>query len=442
MFFFSKLFKRQSKASSAAVLNISGQNLASWSDERYDIYSKEGYLYNVIAHACIDKICKSVASVPWKLFEKKYDGSRVEIETKLIKRPNPSEGLPFLILKTMAYLIISGTSFIERVAPSTGANKGIPLELYTHRPDRFKINLSEQTGQIANYEYNIGGNIKRWEVDPITLQSDILQLKLFNPLDDLWGIGLMRAAAREIDTSNEAITWNKSLLEKQGRPGLIFFMKEILGDKEFKKFEKSIIEKFSGGRNTGKTLIVEGEGDVKPYGWSPTDMDFIKGHIEVVRRICNGFEVPPQLLGIPDASKFSNYKEARLAFWEDTILYYLTYLRGEFNNWLFKKDDRKFFDYILDDISALTPRRDLLWDRANASSFISINEKREMVGKDSWGTDGDVILIPAGMIPLGMEEDLTKEIDKEKTDKQIKEIIEQGYTKTEALELLGLSIPD
>jgi len=55
--------------------------------------------------------------------------------------------------------------------------------------------------------------------------------------------------------------------------------------------------------------------DVKPYSWSPKDIDFIEGGRETARRICIGLGVPPMLIGIPGDNTYSNYKEARAAFW-------------------------------------------------------------------------------------------------------------------------------
>ena len=52
------------------------------------------------------------------------------------------------------------------------------------------------------------------------------------------------------------------------------------------------------------------------------------------RDIALAFGVPPQMLGIPGDSTYSNYKEARNAFWEETILPLLTQLLSSLNNWI------------------------------------------------------------------------------------------------------------
>jgi hypothetical protein len=85
---------------------------------------------------------------------------------------------------------------------------------------------------------------------------------------------------------------------------------------------------------------------------------------------------------------------------EDTVLNYVRRYNEEFNWWLFAEGDQHVLVPDLDEIAALSPRRKELWDRANGSTFITENEKREMVGYDTVGEEGDVILVPASMVPL------------------------------------------
>lgn len=561
-------FKRSGKVGKSKVDKIlvrTGTGSAQWTDKDYKKYADETYLKNVIAFRCIKEIAENAASVPWGLFtiDSKGDrGKRVHDHPLMdvIRRPNPKEGFPFLIAKATAFLLMAGNSYMERISPSTGPNKGIPRELYVQRPDRMTIEVNDKTGQISKYIYTVGGESVDWGVDPITMQSDILHLKAFHPTDDWYGAAITESVAREIDTSNEQTEWNKKLLENEGRPGMIVTIVGNLSDEEFERMEVALTEKYGGASKAGKNLILEGERGTKaePYGWSPTDMDFIEGGRELARRISWGYGVPPQLIGIPGDSTYclpantriaaergsiniidvqigdkvwsineknelelksvirsgktgrkqlikirtknrtliasgnhpvlirkekkeegrlsywfeyipmkdvecgdivvslenlpeifdgvpgfkkeaidycrysrvmeitymseedvydievegnhnffaegicvhnSNYQEARLAFYEDTIFYILAYLLSEANNWVFPKRSRLMFDYIIDDIPALAPRRERLWKRAQESNFLTINEKRELVRKDPI-PGGDVVLVPSHMITL------------------------------------------
>ncbi len=406
--------KFSSKASrTASVIMSSGGSGVIWAPRNYDNFAKEAYLKNIISFRCIDLISKSVSSVPWKLYKVQKNGEKKE-DTKhpineLLKRPNPQESWNFLILKTIAYLAMSGNTFLERVAPQTGPNKGIPKELHCLRPSYIKIVANPSTGRLVRYEFDTGnGNAVIFKVDQITEQSDILQMKFFHPTEDWWGAAITESAAREIDTSNEATTWNKKLLENEARPGMIFTYAGQLTDSQFDRLERQLLSNHTGSENAGKNLIVEGTGDsgkstVTPYGFSPQEMDFIEGGRELARKISYAYGVPPQLIGIPGDSTYSNYKEARLAFWEDTVFFYLNLLKGELNNWLFTDEESLELCYVLDDIPALQMKRDMLWERANTASFLTENEKRAIVNYDPI-EGGDVLLVPANMLPLAGED--------------------------------------
>jgi phage portal protein BeeE len=208
------------------------------------------------------------------------------------------------------------------------------------------------------------------------------------------------------------------------------------------ELEKYLQNEKSGPKNAGKNLIIQGESGTKaePYGFSLNDLDFVEGGRETARRIALAYGVPPQLIGIPGDSTYANYREARAALWEDTILYYLNYFKSELNNWMFGKDSDEFIDYNLENIPALAYKRDKLWERAQKSDFLMINEKREMVGLESAGAEGDVILVQASMVPLQMAgespEDLEgkEEIEEEKLAKELRK---QGYTDDEINSMLG-----
>lgn len=378
------------------------------SDKNYEQYSEETYLKNIICYRCIEEIARSAASPSWNLYRIVGAGNDVQIDDHpvldLLKRPNPSESWNFLILKAIGYLCLAGNSFIERVMLKT-VQEEFPKELYILRPDKIKIHLNKNTGRLKHYEYRSGGGSGViYEIDPITLQSDLLHLKLFHPINDFWGAGPVEPSARTIDSSNEASDWNLSLLRNQGRPGMVFTLVGDISDDEFTRFERSLNEKFSGAENVGKNLLLTGENGTKaePYSFSPHEMEFIEGNRELARGIALAWGVPPMLLGIPGDNTYSNYKEARLAFWEGTVTFYLNLLRGELNNWLFTNEQRLKIDYITDDIPALEPRQESKWDRAEKAEFLSINEKRKLVGYETWGEAGDVILVDASKIPLAL----------------------------------------
>ena len=78
----------------------------------------------------------------------------------------------------------------------------------------------------------------------------------------------------------------------------------------------------------------------------------------------------------------------------DSILEYL-------NGWLVPQYGEDLtLSYDEDSIRALEPRRQIMFDRAAKAAWLKINEKRIMTGFGEIGPEGDVILVPTGVIPL------------------------------------------
>lgn len=439
-------FTKASRATSL-ITATSGRH-AKWSEHDYEKFAKETYLKNVIAYRCIVEISQSVGAVPWGAFKELSNGQRElypdHYTADLLKRANPNESFGYLMSKVAAYHVMAGNSFIEKITPKTGPNTKIPQELYSLRPDRMSILPGVGNKLVAGYEYTVNGQSQTWYNNVLTGRGNILHLKSFHPTNDWYGASVTEAAAREIDTSNEMVEWNKKLLENEARPGLVLTVIGGLSDKSFERLEKQLKEDHSGAQNAGNNLILEGNQGTKaePYGWSPGDLDYIEGGREIARRICHAYRVPPQVIGIPGESKYKNYEEARLHFWEDTICSYLNFYRNELNAWLIEdeRDKDVFIDYVLDDIPALVPRREIPWKRAQESDFLTINEKRELVGMEA--TDGgDVVLVPASMIPLDLagqeiENEVMSDEGEDEEDDVRKKLRKEGYTEEEIDEMM------
>lgn len=433
---------RGKESATARLAVTTGHGKEKWTDRRYETFAREGYMKNVIAFRCIFEIATSVSSVDWDVFEKLSDGKMELFEdhwlTSIVgkrERASPEHSFSAMLMRSVAFLVMSGDTFMERVTPQTGPNIGVVKEMYTHRPDRMKFLL--KGGLVVGYAFTFtGGAQAEWSVDPITKQSDILHMKLFHPIEDFQGLSLIEPTARQIDTSNEAISWNKSLLENQGRPGLMITIVGNLSDTQFDELDRQLEDR-SGGSGAGKHLIIEGERgtQAKPYNWNPAEMDWLEGNRETSRNICFGMGVPPMLLGIPGDNTYSNQREARQGFWDTTVLYYLNFYRGEFNNWLLSKEPTVYLNYNLDNIPAMEYRREKKWERAENADFLSINEKRDLAGYETWGETGDVILVDASKIPLGTE--MTEEVVEGETEEEVKKrLLLEGYSQEDIDELL------
>ncbi len=373
------------------LLTVTGPGLPRWTPRRYDMLAEEGFRRNVVAYRCITLIAEAASTIPLVL----YDDSGAELSNhpllQLLARPNPRQSGAALLHALVAYRLIAGNAYLEMVRPSGTT----PQELYALRPDLMKIIPGAQ-GLAEAYEYSAGGRSVRWPTDPLTGASHILHWRAFHAGDDWYGLAPLEAALTSIDQFNAACSWNQALLNNGARPAgaLVYAPKEgpsQLSDEQFSRLKGELLEHYQGRGNAGRPLILEGGLQWQELSLNPKDMDWLDGRNVAARDIAMAFGVPTQLLGLPDSQTYANMEQARLAFYEETILPLLRQLVNELNRWLcptFTAGLRLAIDE--DEISALGPRRDAKWQKIQQCDFLTLNEKRAALGYQPL-TDGDRI---------------------------------------------------
>lgn len=261
-------FTKQSQTFRAIISITLGQ--PQWTPKNYASFAKEGYQSNVYVYACVRQIVMAVAGIPWIVYRK---GRRVIEElddhllAKLLRRPNPWQGGSRFFENLAAFLMLSGNSYIEAVGPERGS----PRELYVLRPDRMKVVPGNAQQPISGYQYTAGGTTVTFPPD------EILHLKMFNPLDDWYGMSPIEAAARSIDQNNESRAWNVALLQNSARPPGALVTENELSEGQFKRLKEQIQEHYTGSKNAGRPLLLEGGLDWKEMGLSPADMHWLEG---------------------------------------------------------------------------------------------------------------------------------------------------------------------
>lgn len=386
--------QREIKESAAAKIIVTNPGQPVWSPRNYEQFAREAYGKNVVAYQSINKIAEAISSVKLTVFR----GEQELIDHPLIKlldRPNPMQSGADYMQAKISYLLIAGNGYEERVKIGQDVR-----ELYQLRPDRMKI-VPANNGVPAAYVYTVAGRTVRWEVDPRTLDCDVRHLKMFNPVDDWYGLSPVEAGAYAIDQLNESMAWLQALLQNSARPSGALIIKDggTLSDDNFNRLKAQIEEQYSGSRNAGRPMLLEGGLDWKQMGLSPSDMGIIEAKFSAARDVALAFGVPPLLLNIPGDNTYSNYKEARLAFWEDTVLPLTNVILNDWNNWL-AAPYGVTIRANMDEIPAIAEKRLQLWQMADASNDLTINERRAMKGYEPI-PGGDVILVNASQIPLG-----------------------------------------
>ena len=372
----SRVAMPETKASRAgALIAFHALKLPRWSSRSGEELTRQGYERNAIVYRCVRLIAENAASVPWLVYENGADDESHPL-ARLIARPNPGEAGPAFLENVFSNLTLFGNVYIEAVSID-----GMPHELYNLRPDRMAIAPGPR-GWPAAFEYRIGADVVRYAVEPEG-RSPILHLKNFHPLDDHYGFAPICAAQTALDVHNAASAWSKSLLDNSARPSgaLVYAGADgALSDEQFGRLKAELDENFSGARNAGRPLLLEGGLDWKPLSLSPKDMDFAQAKHDAAREIALALGVPPLLLGLRGDSTHANFAEANRAFWRQTIIPLVQRTQKSFEAWLSHEWPEATIVADLDKLDALAGEREAEWRRVGDADFLTSDEKRAAVG--------------------------------------------------------------
>ncbi len=412
---------------------------AIWTERQYADMAYKGYMMNIVAYRCIEAISNACADIPIIIT---VNGNEIDEDTTdrtanriadLIFRPNPTQNYKTFMKYAIAYRLIGGNTYIAQTKNALGDRA---LELNLMRPDR--VTISTTNGYTPfQYVYTVGGEVFYYTIDPYTrISNEVLQIKTFNPLNDLYGMSPLSAAMMSVDQHNEAGNWNKNLLQNSSRPSGIITMKSqgdnapTLDQEELVALNQKFTDKFSGSNNAGSIPIFNYDMSWQSLSFSPNDMDWLNGKASSARDICNAFGFPPQLLGMPEGSTYNNVAEAKLSWYEDTNIPLLNTMLCELAHWLTVTQGVDVqIDLDMDQIPALAPRREAQRNNARldvAAGIITINEAREAMDYEEV-PGGDEIFVPAGKLPINFD---TTGLSQEKFQDWL--VTEIGYTRDQA----------
>ncbi len=340
----------------------------------------EEYSNNVIVHRCVNIISQAASHIPWVIFEKRGNSKLFKLADhpiySLLRRPNRKQAGADFFSELVATKLLYGNAYIY------GVGEREPNNLFLLHPRN--MDVIQENGSITNYIYKAHAKEIKFPVNQKNGICKILHIKNYNPLGGSKGIAAIQASAKAIELHNNTSNWNNNLLKNGARPTGALVMKDAnnyLTDEQFERLQEQLSHKFSGYDNSGKPLLLEGGLDWREIGVSPKDMDFIESKNSAAREIALAFGLPPQLLGISGDNTYSNMQEARIGLWEETIIPLLDKIADNLSNWLSIWLEKEIIiDFDRESISALSEKRYSLIEKISNASFMTINEKRAILG--------------------------------------------------------------
>jgi HK97 family phage portal protein len=228
---------------------------------------------------------------------------------KLFKEVNPFETAAGLWMKTMTFLELTGNAYWYAPRNALGAVAEIwvlPSQYMRVIPDRNKF--------ISGYLFRNSGVEERFST------SEIIHLNYPSPESPFYGAGPLQAAAESVDAHAAMKTAERQSFTNGAFPGLSIQTDEKLSPEVRKRLEKTFEAGFSGSSRAGRTLILEQGLKVRPFTFSPREMDFLESSKMTRDEILAVFGVPAAVAGISEDVNRASAEAMLYTFSENTIL--------------------------------------------------------------------------------------------------------------------------
>lgn len=378
-----------------------------WALTDYASYVDEGFSLNSLIYSAIMYKARATTAAPLRAWGGDLDHPERLPErhplAQLMARPNPYTSGAEMQQVARVHLNIAGNCFTYLDRPKPDA---LPVAMYCLRPDRIRI-IPDAQG-IKGFLYLPEGKSINDGV-PI-LPADMIHVKLPNPADPLEGLGMglspLAAIAYSGDVDNDITRFLKLFFQSGTMTSTVLKYKQKLDPNVIAKIKARWREQYGGWQNWADVGVLDNDGDLQRLGMTFEEMGFDKLDERNESRILGPFGVPPILIGTRIGllrSTYSNYEQARRAFWEDTFVPELAMFETEYQYYLTGQDGA----FVAYDLSGVPALQQSLPDQVTAAKTLwdmGVPAARafEVVGLDVGDVDGaDQGYLPMTLIPVG-----------------------------------------
>jgi HK97 family phage portal protein len=375
-------------------------------DSGFETFAQQAYARNELVWACITKKASELPQSTLRVYpDPNGEGEAIEDHRlrRMLEEPNDVTNEHEFWGLQVVYKDLAGTTFtlVER------ARDGGPANLWPLRPDLVRVQPSSTDPKVWRWLYCPDPAKPEWTI-PVE-QADMIRVRYPNPLDAYFGQAPLRPAARATSLDNGATEYVSDLLRNQAVPGIIIESQDAVNQEIADRVKTRFKLAFSG-RKRGEPAVLQKGMKVQTVGLNLTQLEFPDLRTISESRICMALHCPPILVGAKvglDRSTFANYGEARVSFWEETIMpdqdHYLAAFRKRLIGVPVVGVGRRrvWLRWDNSGVLALRESEGAKWERAtNAlrAGGITVNDYRRTVGLAPV-EGGDVFLTPAGVLP-------------------------------------------
>jgi len=390
-------------------------------------------LYNAV-----DMRARNFAAIPirvWDTSAKEFIDDHPVLE--LLANPNADvTGMEFMY-QYASFFDITGDSFLF----AGGRVTNPPLELATIPPQRTTFGFGNKfgilhvpdtitvttVGQGAS-EFtatDVNGMIRFYDRE----DRELWHSRQFNPLrsaSNFRGMSRAKPAFLEIQQYLSGNTTNWSMLKRGTRLSMAWVNNrgEELTEMQWDRLQEEA-QKYAGDINAGGSPILDGM-DVKQISQTNRDMEFKDMQEAMLSRISTIYGIPLAML-IDKSMTLNNLETSMLQLFDNAVIPLTNYLYAELTRFVLKRypdSENLEFRFNEGDITALKVRIIESTSRQASIGVNTIDELRALIGDEALATGGDVVLVPANMIPAGTDA-FTEDNPKRPVAKKFRELMRE-----------------
>ena len=372
------------------------QNTKTWAGSDF-LNANEISLYT---NRAISKRSEKVGEIEFVLHDSAGKEIKNDALLDLLKNPNQIFTGPqfwglaqkYYDLVGEVYILLSSEREIFEAKKITGLHLLIPtLVKPVYGPD----------GKVSKFEYKTSD--KTIEYNP----DQIIYVHNPNPKMPLRGVSLLQAGINAISTETQISTYHSRILANGGKvEGVFKFNTGPLTEDQLTKIKANYKKEYAEAKRAGLPLFLGGNADYVKTGLSPDELGFLEAKKTTLQDICILTGVPQSMLASTSDVKFDNADADRSIFLRETIAPLL-------KMWAIILDQKLFPDgrnlTFVDPTPENTEDKRKNIETANTINALTTNEKRELLKELGIELkpvkNGDDILVPFSVAPLGTEKD-------------------------------------
>jgi HK97 family phage portal protein len=305
----------------SGLVGLQTPNQAVYSDMSVAKATREGFKIAIPVYRCTRTIMQAGSIIPWIALDKagqKIDGHEL---AHRLSHPNKEMSGQDLMELMLAHLCLSGNALWQPLIVGKSLK-----ELWPIMPDLVQPIPSDRPGEWLAAWQVTDAKGKQKTAPPETF----VHFQQMDPSNPYWGIGPLQAAARTVDTDNEAQDTQKISMQNRGLTDGVFQMPVGLNKVQYEEAQSQLKEQYLTKLKRRAPWVVGGA-TYTAMSMTPVEMDFIASRLRNSQAIAAAFGLDPWWVGDRSSSTYNNVAEARRALYLDVVLPMLDDVRETIN---------------------------------------------------------------------------------------------------------------